>query len=80
MKTKLISSFKESHLGYGAGAGDTELYEYECPCGQGRIIEEHDNIPGFREHDVSIQCVQCSQKYTLDISKGVRSWTLVEIE
>ena len=42
----------EQHLEYGAGVGDTEYYEYECPCGKGAIIEEHDNIPGFRNHSV----------------------------
>ncbi len=31
MRTKLINSRVESHPGYGAGDGDTELYEYECP-------------------------------------------------
>ena len=52
MRTKLICSSQEDHIGYGAGSGDTERYEYECPCGKGKIIEEHDNIPGFRDHDV----------------------------
>ena len=46
MRTKLIYSSEENHLGYGAGEGDMERYEYECPCGKGKIIEEHDNIPG----------------------------------
>jgi CSL zinc finger len=44
MRTKLIYSSEENHPGYGAGEGDTERYEYECPCGKGKIIEEHDNI------------------------------------
>lgn len=52
MRTKLIYSNQENHPGYGAGEGDTERYEYLCPCGKGRVIEEHDNIPGFRDHDV----------------------------
>lgn len=80
MRTKLIYSSEENHLGYGAGEGDTERYEYECPCGKGKIIEEHDNIPGFRDHDVGICCDECSKKYTLDTSRGVRSWKLVEKE
>lgn len=76
MRTKLIYSSEENHPGYG----DTERYEYECPCGKGKIIEEHDNIPGFRDHDVWISCGECSPKYTLDTSKGVRGWELVEKE
>lgn len=27
----------EQHLEYSAGVGDTEYYEYECPCGKGSI-------------------------------------------
>ena len=56
MRTKKIYSNRENHPGYGAGEGDTERYEYLCPCGKGRVIEEHDNIPGFREHDVEYSC------------------------
>ena len=78
MRTKLIYESQEEHSGYGAGSGDTERYEYECPCGKGKIIEEHDNIPGFREHDVYIACDECSKKYILDTSKGVRGWKLFE--
>ena len=52
MRTELIYSSEENHPGYGAGDGDTERYEYKCPCGKGKIVEEHDNIPGFRDHDV----------------------------
>ena len=78
MRTKLIYESQEEHSGYGAGSGDTEHYEYECPCGKGKIIEEHDNIPGFRDHDVYIACDECSKKYILDTSKGVRGWELIE--
>lgn len=78
MRTKLIYESQKEHSGYGAGCGDTERYEYECPCGKGKIIEEHDNIPGFRDHDVYIACDECSKKYILDISKGVRGWELIE--
>jgi hypothetical protein len=30
--------------------------EYLCACGDGTIIEEQHNVPGFREHDVRIDC------------------------
>ena len=66
MRTKLIYESQEEHSGYGAGSGDIEHYEYECPCGKGKIIEEHDNIPGFREHDVYIACDEC-RKNTFSI-------------
>ena len=76
MRTTLIYSSQDVHSGYGAGEGDTERYEYECPCGKGKIVEEHDNIPGFRGHDVWIKCKECSKKYHLDISNGVRNWEI----
>ena len=76
MEKKLINKVINEHEGYGAGSGDTEHYEYECPCGKGIIIEDHDNIPGFRDHDVYILCPECSQKYVIDISKGIRNWEL----
>ena len=80
MRTKLIESSQEEHRGYGAGSGDTERYEYECPCGKGRIIEEHDNIPGFRDHDVYLCCPECSKKFKIDVSHGVRSWEIIPLE
>ena len=79
MRTELIHSSSETHPGYGAGSGEIERSEFKCPCGKGKIVEEHDRIPGFREHDVWLQCEECSKKYRLDISKGVGSWELVEI-
>lgn len=78
MRTKLVDSHEANHAGYGAGSGDIERYEYECPCGKGKIIEEHDNIPGFREHDVYMVCEECGQNYDIDVSKGVRNWELVK--
>ena len=80
MRTKCIYSSQENHSGYGAGSGDTERYEYLCPCGKGKVIEEHDNIPGFREHDVWLQCSECAKKYRIDESRGVRGWELVDLK
>lgn len=74
MKGKLIYSSEENHPGYGDGSGDTERYEYECPCGKGKIVEEHDNIPGFCEHNVWIDCAKCSQNYIVNTDNGVRNW------
>ena len=73
---------------YGEGAdefsdginGSTELYIYECPCGNGTIREEHDNTPGFREHIVWINCDNCSKKFKIDKSEGVRNWSLIDYE
>lgn len=78
MRTKLIYSNVEGHDGFGAGPGNTERYEYECPCGKGKIKEEHDNIPGFRDHFLFISCDECRNKYDFDTSQGSHSWELVE--
>ena len=78
MRTKLIDRSQSYSQGYGAGSGDIERYEYECPCGKGRIIEEHDNIPGFREHDVYIDCEFCRESFDLDKSRGIRNWELIK--
>ncbi|MDD3337661.1 MAG: hypothetical protein PHS82_02275 [Lachnospiraceae bacterium] len=77
MRVKLLYSSIEDSSGDGIGSGDTERYEYEYPCGNGRIVEEHDNISVFRDHDVYI-FARNVKKYSLNISKGVRNWELVE--
>jgi hypothetical protein len=56
-----------------------ERYEYHCPCGDGRIIEEHDNVPGFRDHDVWIDCDKCRAEWRFVSSKAVRKWGLEPI-
>lgn len=78
MRTKMTYSNRSAHEGYGAGCGDTEFYVFECPCGKGRIIEEHDNIPGFRDHSVYIDCERCRDDYEVDTSKGTRYWELIK--
>lgn len=60
--------------------GTTELYTYECPCGKGTIVEEHDNIPGFRDHGVYIYCDTCKEKYEFDLTDGIRNWQLKKKE
>ncbi|MDN3311775.1 hypothetical protein QWJ90_12630 [Microbacterium oryzae] len=53
------------HEGWGAGSGTTSRTEYACPCGQGRIVEEHDDIPGFRDHSVFLDCDECRAHWRL---------------
>ncbi len=80
MRTELKEKIISNSSGFGAGEGTTELYIYKCPCGEGEIREEHDNIPGFRDHDVFICCDECSKKWKIDCSKGARGWELIEID
>ncbi|GAA1318131.1 hypothetical protein GCM10009659_09080 [Leucobacter albus] len=76
IRTALIGGSKDDHQGWGAGAGTTEQYEYLCPCGAGTIIEEHDNIPGFRDQDVRIFCDKCREEWRFVGGRGVRDWAL----
>lgn len=78
MRGAMIHSSQNNHPGYGAGSGDTERYEYKCPCGEGKVVEEHDNVPGFREHNVLLHCPVCSQKYEINTDQGIRNWELVK--
>ncbi|MBJ2120656.1 hypothetical protein I6N91_06635 [Arthrobacter sp. MSA 4-2] len=50
IRTIGISDHVENVGGFGAGPGNVERNEYRCPCGYGTIVEEHDNILGFRDH------------------------------
>lgn len=76
MRTREIS-YKTDGIGGGARTGTTTLKTFECPCGKGTIEEEHDDIPGFKNHTVDIHCVFCKERYLLDTSKGVSSWELI---
>lgn len=38
---------------------------YKCPCGKGRVVDVKDATPGFRSHDIFIECSVCREKYEL---------------
>lgn len=76
IRTIEISSHVEEVGGFGAGAGTVERYEYRCPCGDGLIIEEHDNIPGFREHSHWVECPKCRDEWRFLTGRSVRDWAL----
>lgn len=63
MGLKMISHNSEEHPGYGAGSGTIDTSIYECPCGKRRIVRTKDNIPGFRDSDIVIECDECREKY-----------------
>lgn len=77
MRTKLIKKTTEDTIDAGRGSGYIETLEYECPCGKGRIIEEHDRTPGVTSHDVWLFCDDCKTKYVIDTSKGTHYWEVV---
>jgi hypothetical protein len=79
IRTELVDGADDEHDGWGAGAGDVEKYEYLCPCGNGIILEEHDNIPGFREHGVRIMCETCRSEWQFNSRFAVRDWRIEPI-
>jgi len=74
IRTEQVSRSTEDTSGFGAGAGTVEHHEFLCPCGRGLIIEEHDNIPGFSEHDVLIDCDKCRGTWRIAPGRSVRDW------
>lgn len=74
LRTERVSSSEENSEGWGAGAGTIERHEFLCPCTRGLIVEDHDNIPGFREHDVQIACGDCSETWRIVPGLPVRGW------
>ncbi|MET1089253.1 MAG: hypothetical protein ABWY04_19385 [Arthrobacter sp.] len=74
LRTERVSSSVVDSEGWGAGAGTIERHEFLCPCTRGLIVEEHDNIPGFREHDVQITCADCNETWHIVPGLPVRGW------
>ena len=79
LRTQQISSSSADTEGYGAGAGTMQRLEFFCPCGEGKVVEEHDNTPGFREHDVWIECDKCRAEWRFLSDRSVRDWALEPI-
>lgn len=76
IRTERISADSWETEGYGAGAGNVKRYEFLCPCGNGKVVEEHDNTPGFREHDVWIECDKCRAEWRFLSDRWVSDWAL----
>jgi hypothetical protein len=67
---KHIKTTSENHQGYGAGSGTIETRVYSCPCGKGTFVDVYDNIPGFKDHDYSLNCDECNTNYNFDPISG----------
>ena len=77
LRTPLVENTSGSHAGYGAGPGSIERLEFRCPCWDGRIVEEHENIPGFREHNHWFDCAKCRNEWSFVENRSVREWAIV---
>lgn len=63
MQLKMLDSSVSPSEGYGAGPGEIIREEYECPCGNGKVIYEKDDIPGFKDKSTTCWCEECEGKY-----------------
>lgn len=79
IRTERITSSTDDSAGWGAGSGTIERHEFLCPCRRGLIVEEHDNIPGFREHNVRIDCDTCRAAWRFASGLSVRGWRVEPI-
>ncbi|WP_228521391.1 hypothetical protein [Nocardioides islandensis] len=77
IRTDRLRSDSHDVAGWGAGAGTVERDEFRCPCGDGAIIEEHENVPGFREHNVWLDCDKCRAEWRFVDGRSARQWGLV---
>lgn len=80
VRTVQISGSTSDSEGFGAGSGTVDRYEYRCMCNSGRIVEQHDNIPGFRDHDTWLECDRCRTKWRLVTGRHSNDWELEPIE
>lgn len=79
VRTRRIGGDSYDHAGWGAGSGSVERLDYRCPCGEGTIVEEHEDVPGFREHDVWIACDNCRGQWRFVAGRSTRQWGLEPI-
>ena len=76
MKFNLISREVSDAYGYGPTWGETITEKYECPCGKGFILTEHDTHTGHKQFFASLNCKECEKRYEI-INASSRSWSLV---
>lgn len=70
MKLEMIKHSSTNHPGYGAGQGTIDTEVFTCLCGNGEVIMTKDNIPGFRDRDFVVKCIDCSNKISLSYEGG----------
>lgn len=80
VRTVQVGGTTSDSDGFGAGSGTVERYEYRCMCSGGRIVEERDNIPGFRDHDVWLECDRCRTEWRLVEARTFLSRALEPVE
>lgn len=62
--------------GLGPGTTDTERYEFACPCGNGAVIETHENTEGFKDHHRHLACESCGEDWAFVPGLSIRDWRL----
>jgi len=72
---ELISITKTEANGIGNRFGETIIKKYRCPCGNGTITTEVETMVGHKDHDTTLDCTVCSEKYYIKNAKS-RDWSL----
>ncbi|WP_270851296.1 hypothetical protein [Clostridium tertium] len=57
--------------------GTTEQKVYACPCKNGTVVYEYDDIPGSRDWYTIIKCDYCTTKYQIENYLS-SNWKIVE--
>lgn len=66
MKRLEVLSVCENEQNYGAGWGVEQTITYKCPCGKGEVVEDNDQVPGFRSHDIINYCENCKDNWVVE--------------
>lgn len=59
------SSLKDRYIDQMLSDNGSYTHYYKCPCGEGRVVDDKDATPGFRCHDIYIECDKCRDKYEI---------------
>ena len=67
MNKQKISLSQLERINYQNTTSPKDRYiEQMLSCGKGRVVDDKDATPGFRSHDVFIECDVCREKYEIE--------------
>ncbi|WP_104091815.1 hypothetical protein [Arthrobacter sp. GMC3] len=76
IRTPRIHSLVEEADVDDSDSGPFERHEFLCPCGEGKIVEEHDSNADFQDNDLLIECEMCSEDWRFVLGLSAWEWRL----